>query len=198
MLSCLWGFHAYAYSHSYVLTSFSSTWVRDERSFKWLMQPKSTPLSSTWVLSPHISILQLPYRSHWTLSSQDSNLHPQPHFALPEIEKWISIIWLRKIRAVLLFGSAYGNNCISFRKRTKNMQQKKALWNCIACFWVIVWDPDAKASEFNSFSVSTVFGSGSKGLFFTFLLILCHTQTAEPRKGNKFMHLALNLEWDLN
>lgn len=126
MLSCLWGFHAYAYSHSYVLTSFSSTWVRDERSFKWLMQPKSTPLSSTWVLSPHISILQLPYRSHWTLSSQDSNLHPQPHFALPEIEKWISIIWLREIRAVLLFGSAYGNNCISFRKRTKNMHQKKS------------------------------------------------------------------------
>lgn len=54
-----------------------------------------------------------------------------------------------------------------------------------------------KASEFNSFSVSAVFGSGSKGLFFTLLLMLCHTQTAEPKR-TKFMHLALNIERDLN
>lgn len=73
----------------------------------------------------------------------------------------------------------------SLSERGQRVFSKKALWNCIAWFWITVGDPDAKASEFNSFSVSTVFGSGSKGLFFMFLLIPCHTQTAEPKKKKK-------------
>lgn len=83
-----------------------------------------------------------------------------------------------------------------FQKEDKEYSAKKHLEPVLSGFELLL---DAKACEFNSFSVSTVFGSGSKGLFFMFLLILCHTQTAEPKKKrNKFMHVALNLEWDLN
>lgn len=146
---------------------------------------------------PCFNILQLSYRSQWALSNQDSHLHPQLHFSLPVIEKnEFPSFRYRKFSASLLFSSGYGNNCVLFRKRTKYLA-KVILKTVGPVFELLFWEPDPRETEFNSFLVPAVFGSGSKGLFFILLLMLHHSQTAK-QKRTKFMHLALNIEWDLN
>ena len=108
-------------------------------------------------------------------------------FSLLAIEKSVTFFCLVQLTEIIAPLSGRG----------QRVSSKRHFEIVLPVFELLFQEPDLEATKFNSFSVSTVFGSGSKGLLFTLLLMLCHTQTAEPKR-RKFMHLALNIEWDLN